>query len=166
MESEYGFQNREDFQKAKLLDPMNIIFPTSEYYDNELVDSTKVNLFPSNNWKIPIVVDNNICCFLQGILDGNTFKVVSIGGKDIAQKLNTAKEKITNYNKVNYDLLLFPEIKRMFLLHNHEMSIYQSKCISFLDSQEQLLKKEQSLFETLVKCKANINQLKLRTNEY
>jgi len=41
MESEYGFENREDFQKAKLLDPMNIIFPTGEYYDNELVDSTK-----------------------------------------------------------------------------------------------------------------------------
>ena len=166
MESEYGFQNREDFQKAKLLNPMNIIFPTSEYYENELVDSTKRNLYSSNNWKIPIEADNKVCCFLQGILNGNTFKVTSIGGNDVAQMFNNFRINNSNTDKIHYDIILFPTIKKMYLIQNdNRLDNYQSEIIPMDESRECNANAEQKLFETILECKVYINHQKRRNND-
>ncbi len=167
MESEYGFNSREEFRKAKLLKPINIVYPYNDYYSNEIIDSTNVTFLPSKNWKIPISVNNIICCFLHGKIIENNFKVFGIGGKHIAEKLNKIEEKLTINSNLDRCIILFPEIKRQYLIYyNDELPYSESICISLNEQLDSAPINELSLFETLYESKKTYTKQKSRNNEY
>ncbi len=166
-ESEYGFNSREEFRKAKLLKPINIVFPSNDYYSNEIIDSTNVTFFPSQNWKIPISVNNITCCFLHGKIIENNFKVFGIGGKHIAKKLNKIGEKLTINSNMDRCIILFPEIKRQYLIYyNDKLTDNESTCISLNEQLDSDPINERSLFEILYESKKTHTKQKLRNNEY
>ncbi len=166
MEAEYGFNSREEFMKAKLLKPINIIFPSNDYYSYEIIDSTSVTFLPSQNWKIPISVNTKICCFLHGKIIENNFKVLGIGGKLIAEKLNKIGEKLSINSNMDRCIILFPEIKRQYLIYYNDEVTYKSICISLNEVLDFDPISEQSLFKTLSESKDFYTQQKLRNNEY
>lgn len=43
MENNYGF-NREEFNKVILLNPINVFFPSDDYYSNEQIDTNRVGV--------------------------------------------------------------------------------------------------------------------------
>jgi len=160
MEDEYGFKDREEFNRVKLLNPINVLLPTSEFFSNEFIDTTNVNFSPSQYWKTPVSVDDKVCCFLLGKFIENNFKVFGIGENMSAQKLNSINENIFTYNNMQRSILMFPNLKKQYIVfYNNEITYKKAICIlldDFFDST--LLIKEQSLYETLHICKNNSEQ--------
>lgn len=159
MESEYGFNSRLEFKNAKLLNPINIILPSNDFYNNELIDTGKVNYFSTKHWNIPISVDDNICCFLQGHFTKNNFKVFTIGGNMIAQKFNTLYSRIPNCKNIQQSVIFFPTIKKSYLVfYDNNLNHYNSKCISLSESFDSNLIKEHSMYEIFIHCKHQLSQ--------
>ena len=166
MEPNYGFQNREEFNKVTLLYPTNVFFPSDNYYNNEQMDTNRVNFQPSKYWNIPVSLEGEICCFLQGMFIENNFKINSIGGNLIAKKLSLFDENYLDIDLPNRCLMLFPDIKKQFLIYyKEELSYNNSKCFILDDSFQSSQFFEQNLTEVLNQCKGFSNQQNLRKNE-
>ncbi len=167
MESEYGFNSRWDFNEAKLLNPINIILPSDDFYNSNVLDTVMINYFSSRHWNIPISVDDNICCFLHGHFTENNFNVFTIGGNKIAEQFNTLYNGKPNFKNIQQSVIFFPSIKKSYLiLYDNNMIHYDSKCISLDESFDSNIIKEQSMYEIFTQCKFNLVQEKLRKNEY
>lgn len=167
MECKYGFNDREELKKAKLLNPINVVTPSDDYFSSELIDTSNIRFIPSTNWKIPISVNSKYCCFLQGkFIDGN-FKIFGIGGNLLAQQLNALETKLLKYNNMNRCLLAFNDIKKQYLVYSYDNIDYdESICISLEEYLNSDAKIEQNLLKTLYQSKEYSIQQKLRSNEY
>ena len=166
MECKYGFNDREELKKAKLLKPINVVTPSDDYFSSELIDTSNIRFIPTTNWKIPISVNNKYCCFLQGkFIEGN-FKIFTIGGNLLAQQLNGLETKLLKYNSMNNCLLEFNDIKKQYLVYSYDNLDYnESICISLNEYLNSDSKIEQSLLKTLYQSKEYSIQQKLRSNE-
>jgi hypothetical protein len=167
MEYEYGFNKREDFTRAKLLKPFNLIFPSADYYANEKVDTSKMNIMSSRYWKIPVSIDGVMCCFLQGKFIEDKFKVFGIGGKLTAQMLNQLTKNTFKYSDMKRSIMLFPKAKRQYLIfYTNSINDKDNRCISLnkhlnLDSM-----KEQCLLEALCFSKSKNNSFIQNFKDY
>ncbi len=154
-ESDYGFIDRNDFNRVRLLDPINILFPSSIFFSSEYIDTAKVNFYSTQYWKIPISVDGKICCFLQGKFIDSKFKVFGIGGKTSAQTLNSLNETFFTYDNMQRSILMFPDMRKEYIVYfKNGLTYKESICVSLSDFfSPTSTKSEQSLFETLYQCK-------------
>jgi hypothetical protein len=163
-EFEYGFKNRDEFKKAQLQSPINIIYPTESFYLNDYVDTSDVNLEISNSWDIPISINDTICCFLQGKLIENEFKVFGIGGNEVAKNINRAKIDNLYTSKPFKSFLVFPGLQKEYLVfHNSDLSYKESICLSHDEALNKLI--SMNLIEALIDSKNSLTEKKI-INEY
>lgn len=157
-ESNYGFENRADFNNAVLLSPINVMFPSIVYYNSNSVDTTQSNYYTSENWEVPISVDNKICCFLRArYIDGKA-EVFGIGGKRLAENINNLENTV--FRNMKRNLLVFNDIKKLYIIfYNNELNYTRSQCIS-LDDPYESGNDNPNLFETLSICKNISNNKK------
>lgn len=158
MEPEFGFNSRDKFVEVELLPPLNLVFPSSDFYENRMLDTTNVNYFFSQSWLIPISVDDRICCFLKGKIIDDDFKVFTIGGSLLAQRLNKLDK---NHIKSKKSVILFPKLKTQYLIyHNGTLQYSNSKCISLNENFESEPIYYQNLFEVSYRNKNIIDESK------
>lgn len=144
MEAYYGFSNRNEFEIASVGKPISILFPTEDFYDSDLIDSSKVNFEVSLMWEVPVLVDDNICCLLRIKATNNNCAIIGIGGYLTAIEINKLSKSI-GLNKDNArSLLKFPEIKSQYLIvYDNSISYRNSKCYR-IEKEEEFGKSEES----------------------
>ncbi|MEI7500847.1 MAG: T9SS type A sorting domain-containing protein [Bacteroidota bacterium] len=91
-ETNYGFQNREEFSQATLGTPIQVfdmgIDPSGQ--------SGKVKYMePAGEWRIPVIVDQKNRAVATVIKQNNVWEIVDFGASGLARELNDVKSHLT-----------------------------------------------------------------------
>jgi len=91
-ETNYGFQNREEFSQASLGTPIQVF-----NMGNDLSwQSGKVNyLEPAGEWRIPVIIDQKNRAVVTVIKQNNDWEIVDFGAAGLAGELNDVKSHLT-----------------------------------------------------------------------
>ncbi|MDP4117288.1 MAG: hypothetical protein Q8903_14225 [Bacteroidota bacterium] len=101
-ESFYGFNSRDDFKDAQVTAPIQIYTLSLDFLSSDLSKFTDY-ILPTNDWKIPVVVNGSAKSFLQVTKFNNSFKAVDLGGAVLASEIF---DQLKFYNEKN-DIYLF-----------------------------------------------------------
>ncbi len=146
-ETNYGFESRSDYSKIKVGDPM-YIYTLPEDSIVEQKGNVKIKFEITNEWFLPLYVDNKMICFLFLKKKGNKQEVVGFGANYLANDLNDEEELLKNKEEKN-GLLLIPSLGGKFLVKGKkDLEFYPlgvTKCKFKTKEDKSLNKKE--LFE-------------------
>lgn len=147
-EINYGFESRSDYDKIKIGDPI-YIYTLPEDSIVEQKGDVKIKFQVTNEWFLPLYVENRIICFLFLKKKGNKQEVIGIGANYLANDLNDEEELIKNKEEKN-GFLLIPSIGGKFLIKSRkDLEFYPlgvTKC-KFKTKEGKFLNKKE-LFET------------------
>ena len=85
-EIEYGFTNRDAFERADLGTPVRIFTLDPDFLKNGM-DQKNNYMIPLDEWRVPIIVDDEFCSLLTVAMVDNTLKTVELGGKMLAKEM-------------------------------------------------------------------------------
>lgn len=106
----YGFNSKEEMNKALLGQPYESVFLSSEFIkDSVFVDGK--NYFTKENsiWDVPLIVDNTIRVFIRVLYSNDTLKYIGGGGAGFCQYIDRCEKKYS-IPKNGKRYLLIPEI--------------------------------------------------------
>lgn len=83
-EQYFGFTSRDEFASATIGNPIQ-----TYYFSDELEEATEELLVPSNEWRVPVLVNNEYRALLTVTPVEGAFKVVNIGAAGLARELGT-----------------------------------------------------------------------------
>jgi hypothetical protein len=95
-ESRYGFRNRDDFKIVKPGSPLRLYSINLDTIDN----TVSRDPVPTNEWRVPLMVNGICCSFLTVSLVDTTLKAVGIGGAPLAKELNEVNKSFPSCKKV------------------------------------------------------------------
>jgi hypothetical protein len=116
-ENLYGFTSRLDFLKADAGTPYTVYSLSTEFLKNETSD-LKNYLYQVDEWRVPVLVDDKMCCLLTIVKKGNRYECVDLGGAALANELNgyekyfsteIQKKSILRLYQINCDFLVIME---------------------------------------------------------
>lgn len=146
-EINYGFASKSDYTKIKIGDPM-YIYTLPEDSIVEQKGDIKIKFQVTNEWFLPLYVDNRIICFLFLKKKGGQQEVVGFGANYLANDLNDEEELLKNKEEKN-GLLVIPSIGSKFLVKSRkDLEFYPlgvTKC-KFKTKESKFLNKKE-LFE-------------------
>lgn len=162
MENDFGIPSRDDFKNIKIGTPMNVLRPSDNFNKSEL-DSTFLNVYSTQKWEIPLVLNGKACCFLFGRIDNDKVKIFQIGGDDTARLLNNINDQKVNYNAMNKSVLLVPSYKKSYIVfYDKYATKNKNKCVT-LDGFDDIIQ-EQNLFESMKSLKKHYKKLEYHEN--
>ena len=160
MEANYGFSDRNEFEKASLGKPISILFPSEYFYNHAPVDSSKTNFEDSSIYEVPILVNGNISCLLRLISEYNNISAIGIGGSLTAIEIDKITKGIGGGIENEISLINFPELKSQYLIvHDNSITYKNSKCyrIGNIAKPESM---EISLLNVMVSSKQSLKERK------
>jgi hypothetical protein len=116
-ESNYGFNNREEFARVKTGKPYQIIILKKEFFtDPELTGEDYLQ--PLNEWRVPLMVDRENRAFLTVAMANGQFKAVGLGAAGLAREVGEFEKEqpssrhfgeILRVHKMTSDFLLLSD---------------------------------------------------------
>lgn len=161
METNYGFSDRNEFEKASLGKPISILSPSKYFYSPAPIDSSKTNYELSPICEVPILVNGNIRCLLRIEAKNNNCSAIGIGGSLTSIEIDKITKEIGLNIANELSLINFPELKCQYLIVYDDFITYKnSKCyrIGKIDKIDKLI--EVSLFNVLVFSKQSLKERK------
>jgi hypothetical protein len=166
LEANYGFSNRNEFEKASVGKPISVFFPTDFFYISDLIDSSKVNYEVSQIWEVPVLVNGNICCLLRMKVTDNNCAIIGIGGYLTAIEIDKLSKTIGLNKEKDRSLLKFPDIESQYLVvYDNSISYRNSKCYRIGKDEESGKSEEFALLNVLITSKQLIKERKDLGNE-
>ena len=86
-EQMFGFINREEFSKAEIGAPYEVYTLNSDFFNDEIISINKSYVITTNNWRVPVVVDNQNRALLTISKYNNNWAVVKLGATGLANEL-------------------------------------------------------------------------------
>jgi hypothetical protein len=114
-ENLYGFNSRGDFLNADVGTPYSVYSLSTEFLKNDNPD-LKDFLYQVDEWRVPVLIGNKMCCLLTVVKENDQYKCVDLGGAALANELNgyekyfnseVQKKSILRLYQINCDFLVF-----------------------------------------------------------
>jgi hypothetical protein len=105
-ERNYGFDSRDDFQKATTGEVYRTISFTNEFYQDKEISSSKNYFLLQNEWRVPVVVEGKNKTLLTVFGKDTSLHVVDLGGAVLASELQS--KTIGFDNKEKFILRIYP----------------------------------------------------------
>ncbi|MDA1009108.1 MAG: hypothetical protein O3C42_00980 [Bacteroidetes bacterium] len=151
-ENMFGFNNREEFSQAEIGDPYEIYTLNTEFFDAKNIISNKTYIVSTENWRVPIIVNNKYRVLLTISKVNNEWNVVEIGAKGLAEELDMFNKNHHTINELK--ILRVFQLKGDFIVTSENI-IYPlaSACNGlFIDNRSN---KGYSIYEILTLIKNN-----------
>jgi len=119
-ENMFGFYNRGEFFQADIGTPYEMFTLSNEFLTNKNTINNKDNIVSTNNWRVPIVVNNQYRALLTVSMVNSEWSVVKIGAKGLAEELDVFNKRhpIAGEQKI---LRIF-QLKSDFILTSNDLA--------------------------------------------
>ncbi|MEI7983572.1 MAG: hypothetical protein WCI71_18130 [Bacteroidota bacterium] len=91
-ETNYGFQNREEFSRADLGTPIEVFTLGDDFY-TQTGQTTRLSSL--GQWRIPVIVDQKNRAMVTVIKENSEWKIVDFGAAGLASELNDFENQLT-----------------------------------------------------------------------
>jgi len=118
-EEMFGFNNREDFAQAEIGIPYEVLTLNADFFDDENIRRDKNYIMSTENWRVPIIVDNKYKSLLTVSRLNNKYNVVKIGANGLANELEIFKQNHPSINTPN--ILRVFQLKVDFILTSQNL---------------------------------------------
>ena len=117
-EQMFGFINREEFSKAEIGAPYEVYTLNSDFFNDEIISINKSYVITTNNWRVPVVVDNQNRALLTISKYNNNWAVVKLGATGLANELEMFEQN--NSSSSELKILRVFQITTDFILTNDD----------------------------------------------
>ena len=117
-EQMFGFNNREEFSKAEIGVPYEVYTLNSDFFNDEIISINKSYVITTNNWRVPVVVDNQNRALLTISKYNNNWAVVKLGATGLANELEMFEQN--NSSSSELKILRVFQITTDFILTNDD----------------------------------------------
>jgi hypothetical protein len=87
-ETYYGFKDRSEFTKIDIGIPL-LVYTLDPDSVDETVDGSKRYLKSMNEWRVPVIVDNEYRTLITVVKSGEKYQAVDFGGAVLAKRIGT-----------------------------------------------------------------------------
>jgi hypothetical protein len=91
-ETNYGFQNREEFSRAGLGTPIEEFAMGNDFNTQK---GQAARMLPLGQWRIPVIVDQKNRAMVTVIKENSEWKIVDFGAAGLASELNDFENQLT-----------------------------------------------------------------------
>ena len=153
-ENMFGFTNRGEFSQAEIGDPYEVFTLSPEFFDTKNIIRNKTYIVSTENWRVPIIVNNQHRALLTVSKVNNQWSVVKLGAKGLAEELDM-------FNK-NHPSIHESKILRVFQLKGDFIVTSENIVYPLTSARNGLLidnsgNKGYSIYEILTLIKNNRN---------
>jgi len=113
-ENMFGFNNRGEFFQAEIGIPYEVFTLNTEFFDTKNIIRTKTYIVSTENWRVPIIVNNQHRALLTVSKVNNQWSVVKIGAKGLAEELDMFNKNHPSIDESN--ILRVFQLKGDFIL--------------------------------------------------
>ena len=152
-ENMFGFTNRGDFSQAEIGDPYEVFTLSPEFFDTENITRNKTYIVSTENWRVPIIVNNQHRALLTVSKVNNQWSVVKIGANGLAEELDMFNKNHPSINELK--ILRVFQLKSDFVLTSQDV-IYPLTSAKHLLSIEGDNDVSYSLYDMLILVKNKI----------
>lgn len=108
----YGFHNRNEFPQAEIGIPVQVYTLTEEFF-------TRPNpvgyLKPSEEWRIPVLYDQQYCALVTVIKQNGEWKIVDLGASVLAREIGNYRQHVSVDSKDMLKILRIYQTQSDFL---------------------------------------------------
>ena len=98
-EKMFGFTNRGEFSQAEIGTPYEVFTLSPEFFDTKNIISNKTYIVSAENWRVPIIVNNQHRALLTVSMVNNQWSVVKLGAKGLAEELDVFNKNHPSINE-------------------------------------------------------------------
>mgnify|MGYP001445409698 CR=1 FL=1 len=113
-EQMFGFNNRQEIYKSELGTPYEIFTLSDSFFLDEKIDVSKKYVKSTGVWRIPIIIDDKYRSLVTVVMENNSWKIVSIGARGLAEELAEFERNQTSLK--HFNILRVFQIKGDFIL--------------------------------------------------
>ena len=118
-ENMFGFTNRGEFSQAEIGDPYEVFTLSLEFFDTKNIIRNKTYIVSTENWRVPIIVNNQHRALLTVSKVNNQWSVVKLGAKALAEELDIFNKNHPSINESN--ILRVFQLKSDFILTSEKI---------------------------------------------
>jgi len=118
-ENMFGFTNRGEFSQAEIGDPYEVFTLSLEFFDTKNIIRNKTYIVSTENWRVPIIVNNQHRALLTVSKVNNQWSVVKLGAKGLAEELDIFNKNHPSINESN--ILRVFQLKSDFILTSEKI---------------------------------------------
>ena len=118
-ENMFGFTNRGEFSLAEIGDPYEVFTLSLEFFDTKNIIRNKTYIVSTENWRVPIIVNNQHRALLTVSKVNNQWSVVKLGAKGLAEELDIFNKNHPSINESN--ILRVFQLKSDFILSSEKI---------------------------------------------
>mgnify|MGYP000933929419 CR=1 FL=1 len=116
----YGFKSRNDFDIVELGNPYQIFYLNDNLFNSNQVDTVINNIFFSDSWEFPLLLNNEIICFIHVIKDSNNqLFITGLGFNILAKEINELIQTSEACRKTN-KLLIVKNLRGVYLIKDKD----------------------------------------------
>ena len=156
-EKMFGFNDRGEFSKAEIGVPYEVYTLNPDFFNDDTISINKSYVVTTNNWRVPVVVDNQNRALLTISKYNNNWAVVKFGATGLANELeifevnhpSTSELKILRVFQITSDFILTSHNK-LYPLSSADNIVMSHKTTNISHSLHDML--------LLIKNKINVNE--------
>ena len=127
-ETQYGFLSRSEVQNATVGKPLQALALNADFYNKDYVPGTNY-LVVRDEWRVPVIFNNEYKTLLTVANDQNNLKVVDLGGAGLSRELQTVSASLSKDDNF-YILRIYPLSADFFVdVKSGDISMTNAVCI-------------------------------------